>query len=221
MIFQNIFKYFIFLFMALAGCNKEKIASSELEMKVINDVFMDVVVELHIYQELDDFKKEYYQNHTDSISSFDLSVLYYKNRKIIKEGILLLPDLLTPMKKEYFDLYSKNFSYVYSDIYGKLPTDSIAELKANRIFDIKRIINFSRYKILKRSENKAIESEEGVFDVRFSRVYFYENNQKALFVYEYSCWDGSGMCHVEDLYFVSLNSDGKWVVDKIHNLIVV
>jgi len=171
MIFQNIFKYFIFLFMALAGCNKEKIASSELEMKVINDVFMDVVVELHIYQELDDFKKEYYQNHTDSISSFDLSVLYYKNRKIIKEGILLLPDLLTPMKKEYFDLYSKNFSYVYSDIYGKLPTDSIAELKTNRIFDIKRIINFSRYKILKRSENKAIESEEGVCELSMEETF--------------------------------------------------
>lgn len=219
MTFKNIIKYPILLFIVLVGCNKNKITSSDLEMKVINDVLPYVVKINNIYDEFDVFEIEYYLNHTDSISVDSLHALHNKEKDVIKEKTLLLPDFLVPMKKEYFDDYSKNFSYIHHEIYGKQPTDSIVKLKSNKIFDINKITKFGDYKILKESKNKDLEYKEGVTTLRFSRVYFYEDNQKALLVCEYYCW--MNMCFGEDLYFVSLNSNGIWVVDQVHSLIVV
>jgi hypothetical protein len=219
MTLKNIIKYPIFIF--LVGCNTNKNTSSELEMKVINDVLPYVVKINNFYNEFEVFEIDYYLNHTDSISADSLRVLYNKEKDIFKEKTLLLPDFLVPMKKEYFDAYSKHLPNFYHEIYGKQSTskDSIVELKSNKTFDIDKITKFGDYKILKESKNKDLEYNEGVTTLRFSRVYFYENNQKGLVVCEYYCW--KNMCFGEDLYFVSLNSDGKWVVDKIHDLIVV
>ncbi len=219
MALTNIIKYLLFLCLVLAGCNKSKITSSELEMKVISDVLPYVVKINNIYNEFEVFEIEYYLNHTDSISVDSLRTLYNKEKNVIKEKTLLLPDFLVPMKKEYFDAYLEHFSSFYNEIYNKEPTDSIVELKSNKIFDINKMTKFGDYKILKESKNKDLEFKKGVTTFRFSRVYFYENNQKALLVCEYYCW--TNMCFGEDLYFVSKNSKGEWVVDKIHNLVVV
>lgn len=215
-------RHSIFLFVILLGCSDKENTSSEVEMKVISDVLKHILETNDLlYNGFEFFEIKYYLNHSDSISKDSLRVLFNTEKDKNKEKTILLPDLLVPMKKEYFDIYSKNFSYVYREIYGKEPTDSIIELKSNKSFDINKVTTVEGYKFLRESKNRELIKEEGVSSIRFSRVYFYENYQKALLVYEYFCQDGSGMCYAEDLYFVSLNSEGKWVIDKIHNLIVV
>lgn len=79
-----------------------KKTSSELEMKVINDVLPYVVKISNIYNEFEVFEIEYYLNHTDSISGDSLRVLHNAERDNIKEKTLLLSDLLVPMKKRIF-----------------------------------------------------------------------------------------------------------------------
>ena len=195
--------YPIILTILLFSCEKQQ--NIEIaEINVINDVFLELVKEKHIYQDQDDFIKEYYIKSIDSISVDSMNVLYQKNKKVLKYGTLLLKDKLTPFTKEEKELLVEIDRDNTTIEYSIINDDSIA-------FDLDDINNRGSYTIIKGTGNHSNIGKDAMSSIRFSRVYFNNKKNSAAFIYEIICGE---LCYSRNLILVNRDKNNRWFITK-------
>lgn len=172
-----------------------------IELEAINDVFLELVRDRHLYQDLADFTKEYYLEHLDSISEDSMNILYNKNKKVLKYSTLILKNELVPLAKDEKEILSQidndDPSVEYKGIDSSIP------------FDFNHLTNKGYYNVIPGTEGEQKIGNETMAIIRFSRVHFNKEMNKAAFSFEIYCGE---LCYSRGLILISKDSDGKWII---------
>ncbi|BDW93369.1 hypothetical protein MACH07_22010 [Flagellimonas marinaquae] len=195
---------FLFVFAIVLSCGIQK-ENKLNDIEIVNDIFPQLIVDAHDYQSYEDFMKEYDAKKSDSINSGALSKDYYKERKIVNHGKILLPDYFMDLESNDLDvLENMNLSNEYA-----------LEEKSKLEFEIDKITNRGDYDLLK-SSSSSLKVGSGISRVGFSRIYFNKTKDKAILFFEIFCGE---LCYERNLVFISKDDiTGQWTVVDVDTL---
>lgn len=185
----------------VSSCSWQK-DTTTYELKVINDVFLELIRDRHVYQDIDAFKEDYYSKGIDSISQDSMNVYYNQYRKVLIYGTLMIEKNLVPLssdEKNLLVLIDKDHQKVQYNILD----DEIS-------IDLGKIVNVGQYKVILADDSDSTV-DVGISSIRFSRVNFNNTMDKAAFSFEIICGE---LCYSRSLIFVNKNEDGKWIIYK-------
>ncbi|UII75472.1 hypothetical protein LV716_14570 [Flagellimonas sp. HMM57] len=196
---KKLYGCFAFSIFILIGCNSND-KNESLQIGIVNDVFLELVGDIHKYQTYEDFEKEYYMKTTDSLTYEQLYSKYNnQDKKFLANGKILLDNHL---KK----LDSNDIEQLYvGDLYDEFIVGNQTSIE----FDINQITKKGNYEVLNGSSNN-IEVGNGVSRVGFSRAYFNYAGDKAILFFEIFCGE---YCYKKKIVTVKKHAgSGKWVI---------
>ncbi|XLS28533.1 hypothetical protein ACJD0Z_15165 [Flavobacteriaceae bacterium M23B6Z8] len=198
---ENIICSIILIILSFSCKKQQDIEIAEIE--AINDIFLELVKDRHLYQDQDDFIEEYYRTHTDSISLDSMNILYRDKKKVLKYGTLLLKDKLVPLTKDEKELL-KEINEDDPAVQYTIVDDDVS-------FNLNSISNRGNYTIIRKTEDYSNIGKDATSAIRFSRVHFNREMDKAAFSYEIICGE---LCYSRGLILISRNEKDKWVIVK-------
>lgn len=203
---KGICQSLLFSSLIIIGCNSNEYHESR-HIDIINDVFLELVGDVHKYQTYEDFEKEYHSMVIiDSLTYEQLYAIYNnRNKKVLENGKILLNNHLKKLNpKELQQLHMGN-------LYDEFVVDDLKSVE----IDISKITKKGNYEVLNGASNN-LKVGNGVSRVDLSRAYFNTTQDKAILFFEIFCGE---YCYEKKIITVQKEIDsGRWVITNINVL---